>query len=158
MNRKCEASNGPSGIGGWLLVIVVMLIFTPIQATIRIILNNLAVEVEYPNSGPMWQDVKNVVWIGLVFSGSLYLLSAFFLVFKRKRSTVKFVFCAIWLAGPVNLFFGIYVISSITTGFIDVSTVIKPVFVEMIMASVLTLYFFRSRRVRNTYSETEAPR
>ncbi|WP_416465008.1 DUF2569 family protein [Sphingomonas sp. VDB2] len=158
MVRAREISNDPSGIGGWLLVLVAMLIFTPIYATIHTILSNAAFEAKYPDFGPTWQNVKTVVWGGIILSGSLYIASAFLLIFRREISTVRLVVCAIWLAGPVNQFVGPYIIAGFTTGTLDVSTIIIPIMFSLVVATILTLYLCRSRRVANTYFGTAEPK
>lgn len=151
---------GPFGIGGWLLLLVLaMMVIGPIFGTGYLAANLAAVENIYPEvtAKPAWQAFIMAEWLSFAFFAALSFYGGLGLVRSRNSSAVKRAQVILWLIGPVATVFHELLIPIATLG--DSYKVGAPILVSFIVSIMTTFvwvsYLSRSKRVRNTYFASE---
>lgn len=152
-----KTHDGPYGIGGWLALLVAAMIFiTPIATILRTTADLRGVEMQNPmlSVSPEWWHFKWMAWgyVGLVM---LYgIVSGILLIINRKPVSVKNAIGYIWTSGPLSAILLLLIIPTICFGSEICTTIddlVSPMITSLGHASIWTLYFTKSRRVRNTY-------
>ena len=128
------------GAGGWLQILIIgLLLGMPLYSAVHffIILSefeNIATSVSH----------KAAYIVGFAVPAAIYMLSGIALWIRHKKSSVYLAVGALWLNGPVSL--GYLAITAKVPG--------VPPFLFLLLSiapALLSLYLFRSVRVRNTY-------
>tara|TARA_R100001530_G_scaffold103174_1_gene71798 strand:- start:521 stop:892 length:372 start_codon:yes stop_codon:yes gene_type:complete len=117
----------PKGIGGWLLVPTIELIFSLIGFLFFGILF-LLVMFEHRDFESAFFFITYFLMIGLVFY-------SLFLLFKKKSSFPRYAICLFWLKLLV------------TAGFLSIGEIFGVVVINVVM----TFYLLKSKRVKNTF-------
>ena len=147
---------GPLGVGGWLLLLVVgMMVLGPLLGAGRINADIMMVEHQYPELATFdkWRTFKSVTWLVFVAVAALSFFGGWGLARGKDWSVVKRAKVILWLTGPVaSLVMGV-LIPIITFG---ESNAVDGQFVgafiaSIIAASIWTAYLTKSKRVGNTY-------
>ena len=148
-------SNGPKGVSGWLLLLVVQLMLMgPLIGYGNIITLFEDTELLHPNllTDPVWSHFKSsVTWISLaVFFFSFY--AGFGLATGRDISVVNRAKILLWVTGPVSEIV-MYIFVSFAYPAIPIVfyTFSKDLLFSVISASIWTAYLSYSRRVKATY-------
>ena len=152
--RKKTAA-GPSGIGGWLMLLIAGLIFLgPLLGAGRINADFLSSESEYPNLvfDPRWIALKRASWGTFLLICATSIYGGWGLARGYGWEMVTRAKYAIWLAGPVGSFvLGVFV-PGFTFGLWATNAQFVGGFIGSVLAATIwTAYLSKSKRVRNTY-------
>lgn len=156
--RPLPPSSSPVGVGGWLwLPIIGLLVVGPLAGISQTAQAISEAEYLYPSilEAPEWANYKTASWLIIAAACVLSVSAGYRLLRDFRPQTVTFAIWALWLRG-----LGTSLLDAISTqAFLDVSIfdyygdpqTLRAVFGAIIAATVWTLYFKWSRRVRNTY-------
>ena len=152
-------TKGPAGVAGWLLLLVVGLMFLgPLMGAGRINADIMLAESQYPNLKDLesWQLYKSATWWSFLVVACLSIYAGFGLAKGRNPSVVKRAKIFLWVAGPaasivMGIFLPLFVFGELES---------DPQFFGALIGSVLvaaiwTAYLSMSRRVKATYFPTE---
>ena len=148
---------GPSGIGGWLLLLVIMLIaLSPLKAISETWSGFDALEKTYPalQGAPKWATYKAIAWGIVLASAAVSFIAGYRLRNHHHPASVSFAIGALWFSGPISTAL-VFIASNAVFGvklndFFDTST-LGAAIGSLITAVIWTAYLKMSRRVRNTY-------
>lgn len=147
-----------SGVGGWLLLLVLGLIFTgPLMGAGRINADFLSAESQYPilKTGADWGTLKSATWWTFLLVCCLSFYAGLGLMKSRNILVVKQAKIILWVTGPVaSIVLGIF-IPFLVFG----KSELDPEFVGGMIASIIltaiwTAYLSKSKRVMATYGIT----
>jgi uncharacterized membrane-anchored protein YitT (DUF2179 family) len=144
------------GVGGWLAILVVGLIFVvPIRELIGLV--GLFGSV---SSLPGWQLFKIWTLAMSLTVGGISIGAGVALLTRHQPSTVTFAMVALWVVGPGGII-SLLLVMGTTLGraIVDraVPEMIGTVISVCITSVVWTAYLLRSRRVKNTYYSQLGP-
>ena len=145
---------GPSGVGGWLLLLVIGLVIGPVIGAGRTGAEFLSMETQHPtlHSSALWKEFKAASWFCLVAIAALSAYAGFGLARGNDWSVVKRAQIILWLTGPVGALMLGAVVPLVTLGASGVdSQFAGGLLVSAIPAVIWTAYLSKSKRVRNTY-------
>ncbi|HRK36785.1 MAG TPA: DUF2569 family protein [Burkholderiaceae bacterium] len=153
---KPKIKSGPSGVGGWLLLLVIgMLALGPLLGAGRINADFMMAERQYPNLGSLaeWITFKRTTWWAFAVVAAISMYGGWDLVSSRDWSVVNRAKVILWLTGPIASIVLAIVIPLAVFGKTEAS---DPQFIgafiaSVIAASIWTAYLSKSKRVRNTY-------
>lgn len=147
-------SSGPSGVGGWLAFFVYVVCFigvlTRFSSSLREFQTN---ERLFPELVGMadWEKMKIILYSIDGLASLAMIMLGVGLLQKNTRVMIDYSINAIWLAGPLALLFA-YIVVGLLFGIWGMDTeFVTQFFISNVLAIVWTLYFKRSKRVRNTY-------
>ncbi|GAA0531339.1 DUF2569 family protein [Pigmentiphaga daeguensis] len=155
---KKQRDPGPTGVGGWLLLLSIgLLAFGPIQTIAKTLEAIQTTESSYPNLVGMaaWQTYKIASWALLAVVCAVSFAAGWALLKRHQPSSVQLALTALWVRGPFATLFdaasaNAYLGVSFEGYFSDPSFVGECLGSVMI-AGIWTAYLMLSRRVRNTY-------
>lgn len=148
---------GPSGVGGWLLVLVtLLLVIGPLQS-LGVIAQLTAFDLERAyghDQNLWWLDLARLAIFALFIAAiTLSIHAGYSLAKKRNPSVVRRAKIIIWILGPVGLlFFAIF--GTLLTGSALIffsPEVIGKIVGSLISAALWTAYLSKSKRVNATY-------
>lgn len=151
----------PSGVGGWLLLLIVGLMFLgPLMGAGRINLDLISVEGQYPNINniPEWTTYKLATWLTFLGVCCLSFYAGLGLVKVRTTKVVTRTMVILWIIGPVasvilGVFLPILIFGETNTD----PQLIGSMIASVIAATVWTIYLFVSKRVKATYGINAPP-
>lgn len=157
MNSKIlSPASGPKGVGGWLLLLIVVLaVYTPVMGFRNLYYDFIVSAQVLPvlESNPAWVQYRSAVWI--VFGVlCLFCFAAGYALWRiHKPMTVHFAIGVIWLAGPfVPVMYAAIAAAVFPLGF---AQAIKPFYPAIaataVQSAIWTGYLLKSVRVKNTY-------
>jgi len=144
-----------SGVGGWLLLLILGLMFLgPLMGAGRIDSDFMSAENQYQNLKTLaeWGTYKSATWWTFLFVCCLSFYAGLGLVKGRNMLVVKRAKIILWVIGPLaNLMQGVF-LPVLTFG----KSESDPQFVggmigSIIVAAIWTAYLSKSKRVRATY-------
>lgn len=145
----------PSGVGGWLLLLVTgLIVLGPLMGAARINAEFSSADALYPSlvSVSEWGAYKSVSWWSFLAMSCLSLYAGIGLLRGRSRVVVKRAKILLWVVGPVS-----YVVMGVIIPWLvlDSLTVSSQLFggfmASFIITLIWTLYLSRSKRVKATY-------
>ena len=157
MDRKIAYTDPAlKGVGGWLLLLIVMLgLYTPLMGFRNLYYDFIVSARIFPvlESNPAWVQYRTAVWI--IFAVlCLFCFAAGYALWRiHKPASVQFAIGVIWLVGPfVPVVYAATAAAIFNFGF---SQAIKPFYIGIaataIQSAIWTGYLLKSVRVRNTY-------
>jgi hypothetical protein len=148
-------SDGREGIGGLLLA---FLIEYSIAWPLFVIATNgyvLYLTAKDLASLPSWPQMLALMIAQLVLQLGVPLFVAYRLIARRNPRTVRITIAALWCLGPVVVALNVGGALAVSHRMVRLEVImwgIAPIVAEVLVhAGLWTLYFLRSRRVRNTY-------
>ncbi|APD07424.1 hypothetical protein UJ101_01917 [Flavobacteriaceae bacterium UJ101] len=158
---KIDNNNNNIPIGGWLILIAISLIFTPIVFIIQIIKNNLYFTYENISS---LEIINNLNYVTLVcfeifmnFGFAIFYILGTILFFKKRTIFPRF-FIILIISHIVFLLIdtlSIYFLSfDLPEYFSKKNISYTEIFKETIKATIITAYLLISKRVKNTFVNT----
>jgi ribosomal protein L40E len=147
---------GPSGIGGWLLLLVVgMMVLGPLLGASQINMDFLMAEHQYPGikSVEEWQVFKTITWWAFLSVAAISFYGGWGLARGNDWSVVSRAKTVLWITGPgASLVLGVLLpmLFFRETSAVD-AQFIGAFLVSGIAAAIWTTYLAKSKRVRNTY-------
>ena len=155
-------SKGPAGVAGWLLLLVVGLMFLgPLMGAGRINADFMMAESQYPNIKELdaWLLYKSATWWSFLVVACLSIYAGFGLAKGRNPTVVKKAKILLWVAGPAaSVVMGIF-LPLVIFGKIESDPQFFGAFIGSVLAAVIwTAYLSRSRRVKATYFPIESER
>lgn len=161
MPLSAKQAGGPIGVGGFLLFLVVGMIFLgPLGGFLKIYNEIADIERRTPAIRNMdaWTQLKvGTYWVHAVASG-LSIWAGFGLL-KDRRSTVVFrAIVVLWIVGPVMSAVSNQVLPYLTFGNMGSGPdVLASLFWSTAVTGIWTAYLVKSKRVRATYTEGSRP-
>ena len=147
-------SNDPSGIGGWLLLLVVqMMIIGPLSGAGAIFGAIASAEIQHPAlaSSPGWSALKGAIGWTFAVVAALSFYGGLRLTRSRDWSAVKEAVQILWATGPAAAFVLGWIIPRVVFGEASLGDMVSPIAWTSIYAGIWTAYLKKSRRIRNTY-------
>ncbi|MBI2629095.1 DUF2569 family protein [Candidatus Pacearchaeota archaeon] len=124
--KKKNNSKNLKGISGWLLFFVIILIFELLYLLIETIL--------------FYQQTNYLKIIDTIISSILLLVSLVF-IFKNSRFAPKLTIATFWISFLTGILFD----------FLSKNINVALYFFAFIESIILTIYFLKSKRVKNTF-------
>jgi hypothetical protein len=156
--NKDLADRKISGVGGWLaLLVVVMIGWGPLTSIFKTGSNIWIAEMQNPGvvSVPQWLTFKIMTWCVVGAAVVYSIISGFLLCVKKEPASVKNAIACLWIGGPVAAFVLRILIpwGSFGTATLEdeMPQSIGAIIGSIIVASIWTAYLRKSKRVRNTY-------
>jgi hypothetical protein len=149
------SSNGPVGVGGWLLLLVAgLMVLGPLIGAGRINSDIMSTEAQYPNLKTIeaWSTFKTITWWSFLVVCCLSFYAGFGLAKGRDMSVVRRAKILLWVIGPAaSLVMGIF-IPLVVFGKIESDPQLFGAFIgSIITAAIWTAYLSKSKRVKSTY-------
>lgn len=154
-----EEPSKPYGIAGWLLWLVVWMIFVrPLLGAGSIYAEMRDVELELLSRGavvpPEWASYKIATWCTFAASAGVSAYGGFALARQRTWAAVIVAKLALWISAPIATLVQLVVVPFSVFGnlnAVDSARVVGSFFGAVVVALIWTAYLSRSKRVRNTY-------
>jgi len=155
-----RATIGPSGVGGWLMLLVATLtVLGPLLGAARIGANLAVSEFQYPDLVTLdaWPTYKTATWSTFVLFALISLSGGMGLARDRDWSAVVRAQIILWIIGPLSTLVMGVVIPAIVFDEYDfgdpeiLGAIIGSLIGTSIGAGIWTAYLAKSKRVRNTY-------
>lgn len=144
-----------SGVGGWLLLLVLGFMFLgPFMGAGRINADFLSLEGQHPKlkSVAEWTTYKAATWWTFLLVCCLSFYAGLGLVRDRNMSAVKRAKITLWIIGPIaSLLLGILLPILIFGKFDPDPQFIGGMCASIIAAGIWTAYLSKSKRVKATY-------
>lgn len=157
-NLSITHTAGPTGIGGWLLLLVAgLLVLGPLMAIGKTLQSIELAEKSNPQllGIAAWQNYKMATWFLLAIAVGISVIAGWRLLKAHEPSSVLIAIIALWVRGPLLTPFD----ALAANAFLDMAyadyfgdpTLVGEVLGSVFVAVVWTTYLKVSRRVRNTY-------
>jgi len=147
--------NTVSGVGGWLLLLVLGLMFIgPLIGAGRINMAFESIEDQFPNlkSVAEWGTYKSSTWWTFLLASCLSFYAGLGLVRERSVLAVKRAKIILWIAGPlVTVILEVLLPVLIFKKFETNPQFLGNLIPAMIGAAIWTAYLSKSKRVKTTY-------
>ena len=156
-SAQSQDKQGPSGIGGWLMLLVIgMMVLGPLFGAGGINAGIMTVERQYPHlvSLDQWITFKSATWWTFLGVAALSFYGGWGLARGKDWSVVNRAKWILWISGPVgSLVMGV-LIPIIIVGESNAGDgqFVGAFIAQVIAAGIWTAYLSKSKRVRNTYS------
>ena len=148
-------TNPVSGVGGWLLLLVLGLMFLgPLMGAGRINAGFMSVEDQYPNlkSVTEWGTYKSATWWTFLFVCCLSFYAGLGLVKDRSMLVVKRAKIILWVIGPLaSLILGVFLPVLIFGKYEPDPQFVGDMIASIIGAAIWTAYLSKSKWVKATY-------
>jgi hypothetical protein len=153
---QSESKPGPSGVGGWLLLLVVgMMVLGPLLGAGRINADILMAELQYPDikSLEQWKTYKAVTWWIFFVLASISFYGGWGLARGNDKAVVSRAKAILWITGPgASLVLEVVVpIMVFGESHAGDAQFVGAFIASVIAAAIWTTYLAKSKRVRNTY-------
>jgi hypothetical protein len=143
--------------GGWLYVLVWLLIVVPIL-TFGLAYNDFLRSGSPASAHPEWQSMRIGVWALMLGRAYLFFMSAWKLTHTFDQRSVNFTLIALWVGGPLISF----LYSSLLMSALDIDSdtharnaVIFQTTGSAIWAVIWSIYLSKSKRVNACYPQPE---
>ena len=147
-----------SGVGGWLLLLVIGLMFLgPLMGAGRINADFMSVENQYPTlkSVAEWGTYKSATWWTFLIVCCLSFYAGLGLVRERNISAVKRAKIILWVIGPLaSLILGVFLPVLIFGKSEPDPQFVGSMIASIMAAAIWTAYLSKSKRVKATYGIT----
>lgn len=156
MSRVFQGSPVPKGVGGWLLLLIVMLAFYTPGTGLRALYLDFVVPARLLpalETNPAWVQYRTTVYTLSAIVWSVSVVAAVALWRWHRPVSVWLALAALWFSGPIlPLGYAVAASFAFRTAFFQT---VKPfwlaIAVSSIQATIWTGYLLRSMRVRLTY-------
>jgi hypothetical protein len=150
------AKAGPTGIGGWLMLLVLgMMVLGPLLGVGRLATDLTSVERQYPQitNLEVWKTYKSVAWCAFILFAAVLFYGGWGLARGKDWSVVSRAKAILWITGPIAaIVLGLGIpIAIFGEAAFDAPEFISGLIVSGIAAGIWTAYLSKSKRVRNTY-------
>ena len=153
---NCE---GPSGVGGWLLLLVTaLMVISPLVGLGQTNANLLLTESQYPNLVNLneWQTYKSASWWSFIVAACISFYAGYGLAKGRCLIVVKRAIILLWVIGPISTVISDIIFPLIIFGQIEFEPkVFQAIVGSTISSAIWTAYLMKSRRVKATYSQSD---
>ena len=153
-------TEGPSGVGGWLLILTSGLIFLgPFVGALNLNGELVGAESQFPNLliSETWKEYKSSIWLFYLVMSVVSIYAGYGLSKRRTPSTVKNTKILLWFLGPVAISCMYLFIPLATFGEIaSYGQVVFLVAISCITPTIWSFYLSKSRRVKATYYPPKA--
>jgi hypothetical protein len=144
-----------SGVGGWLLFLILILMFLgPVIGFARTSSNFASIELQYPNivSLTEWKIFKTTTWATFITTSFLSIYAGYVLNLKRKKLAIRRAIIVIWIINPVYIFIIGVLLPSLAFGETSIDSQTSGALIgATINSTIWTLYLNKSKRVKATY-------
>lgn len=143
-----------TGIGGWLLLLIMqMMILGPLFSVIRVLGALSVSELSYPALVTLsaWKTYKTITYISLFGVVALSFWGGLGLLRGRDISVVNRAKMILWINGPIAALVMLLIIPSVILGESIDTQAITGFLASVVVAYVWTAYLAKSKRVQNTY-------
>jgi uncharacterized protein DUF2569 len=149
-----------SGIGGWLLfLIIILMLLAPATGLGKLTNEFQDAEKKFPllDVNTQWIHYKQVSWLIFAVTAAVGFVAGYRLWKIHAAESVRFAILALWVCGPLGNFLYLVATMLIFGSRASASAVPKMLGATMascIAAGLWTAYLTRSFRVRNTYKSS----
>lgn len=154
---KNTVNTTPSGVGGWLLLLIVGMMFLgPLLGVAKINGEIMMVEQQNPDiiNFDKWITLKNASWFTVSITAMLSFYGGFGLVRGRNELVVKKAKIILWIIGPISVIIMMAIIPTIIFSYENInSQFFGLLIVHIAIAGAWTAYLSKSKRVKNTYKK-----
>lgn len=153
---QAEGKRVPSGVGGWLLLLVVgLMVLGPLMGAGRLNADIMLAETQYPNLAMLgnWKSYKSATWAAFSVVAALSFWAGFGLAKGRDASVVGKAKIVLWLIGPLASFVLGILIPLLAFGKWHADgQFVSNIIASAIVAAIWSTYLSKSKRVRATYA------
>ena len=153
---------GPSGVGGWLLLLVAgLMILGPLLGAARLNGDIISTESQYPNLLTLdkWKTFKSATWLTYACVAAISFYGGWGLARGRDFSVVSRAKVVLWIVGPgAALIMGLLLPLLIFGSLQPDPQFIGGFIASVVVAAIWTAYLSRSKRVRATYGLPQVPK
>jgi len=150
-----ESENEDSGIGGWLIALIIMLVFAHPLFTLFTTSGALHLaKTENPAllSLDAWVTFTTICWAIAVFCIVCSIAAGACLYIVRTRKSAKFAVVAIWLIFPLSklciMLASIHTLGASDSPFSEMS---GDLIGDLLIASIFTFYLIHSKHAKSVY-------
>ncbi len=161
MNPNQRPTPHLNGVGGWLLLLIVMLALYLPLADFKNLYDDFIVSTQVLpllESNPIWKTYRTAIWIVYGIKCFFCFTISYALWKIHRPLTIRLAIGVIWLVGPCALVINA-VIATLLFHF-DFLQTIKPFYIGIattaVQSAIWTAYLLRSIRVKNTYYTTQS--
>lgn len=147
---------GPSGVGGWLQLLIAGMLLGPIYIIGRT--NYDFSQAEKINTQLLnwsaWSQYKILTWIAVLIFCGISIFGGFQLLMKRTSAAVQIAKVVLWFNFPISVIAIGIIIPLLTlesAGDTVAGEAVLDLLVSFIAVLIWTVYLNKSKRVRNTY-------
>ncbi len=160
-NKESREQIGPSGIGGWLLLLIfVLIVILPVSNYLFTVGIFSLAESEDPSilEYQTWHVLKTLSYLGIFFFSGISVFGGLLLTLSRKTSVINKAIVILWLVYPLSLVTLEFIIPWLTIGetalevYLDLDLVWSLIGAAT-AATIWTAYLSKSKRVHNTYNK-----
>ena len=159
---NAQGADGPAGVGGWLLLLVVGLMFLgPLMGAGRLNSDFMSAESQYPNLKTLetWSTFKSATWWSYLVVACLSFYAGLGLAKGRDHSVVRKAKVLLWVVGPtasvvMGLFIPLFVFGRLDSN----PELIGGLIASVLVAAIWTAYLSKSKRVAATYGNSASPK
>ena len=158
-----SAQREPAGVGGWLALLVFVLLFLkPIRDLWQVYRNVSAAVADMPVLATMsvWKIYVTATWVAVAAFAALSIYGGWGLAKGKDWRVVRRAIAVLWFSGPVSFIVGLLVAAACFGGFDVSAEFVRRLVISAAGAAIWTAYLLKSVRVRNTYARLaeESPR
>lgn len=154
--KSSSAQPGPSGVGGWLMLLILgLMVFGPLLGAGKIGGGFMGAEQQTPElkTWTQYNTYKSATWVVFLAFAALSFYGGLGLASGTEWSVVRRAKIILWIIGPVSLLVMsvLLPIVFIGTEAVDSARFIGSLIGSAIGVGIWTAYLNKSKRVRNTY-------
>lgn len=154
-----DIESGPRGVGGWLLFLIIGMIFLgPLIGAARTNFNFMTTESNYPNIAYLeqWVSYKNITWWILFATSALSVYGGVTLARSSDSSAVERAIWILWLIGPGGVVIDNIAASNLLKDFSFFNLeFIKNLIISLANPIIWSAYLKKSKRVKNSYKYSD---
>jgi|GEM_PF-894471 len=144
----------PAGVAGWLLLLVVILMFLGPLSALGSVQNEIElIEATSPSlqSSDLWHNIKQAIWVLFFIRTGLTLYAGYGLSKGRTPDVVRRAIIILWVAFPGILLLNFFVVSWLIGQISLDPTFVGQLIGSALAAAIWTAYLLKSKRVNATY-------
>ncbi len=153
-----QGADGSAGVGGWLLLLVVGLMFLgPLMGAGRLNADLMSAESQYPNLKTLdtWSTFKSATWWTFLVVSCMSFYAGLGLARGRDMSVVRKAKLLLWVIGPAaSLVMGIFIPLLVFGKLESGPQFLGSLVASVIVAGIWTAYLSKSKRVQATYGNS----
>lgn len=155
LSRWSRRAEKPGGIGGWLALLIVGLMFLgPVMGASRMSQDFFSAEAQYPNLPTIaaWVNYKTSAWLCFSATVLFSIYAGWCLLRRREPLSPRLAISALWIGGPVlSLLLTIFLPIVYFHDFNLAENDYPPLTATFTSAVLWTLYLVKSKRVKSLY-------
>jgi hypothetical protein len=147
-------SDGPSGIGGWLAIFLVLRALGPILATGAAFVFDYADPTVAATFGSRWPAVQIAMWSNIAMNAAIDGFYIWRFLARRNWRTVQIGIGLLWFMSFVTIVvapLSVHIAAGLSFATFTKTLALSSILAAFASSTFWTVYLLRSKRVANTY-------